>query len=194
MLCRNGETSAGGEFSFEEIEADWHAFEVVPEPGYATLLAPVVFGDMEMRTLDLVMPRLDPAVDLPAGGPAELDVAEGLHLTIGTGQVDPPLFEDPATEVAGVLAEVDGRVPVDGASEVVAVWYLAPFNHVANQGGLPARFDNLWALPEGNAYEVWVGSYDDAEWQLAGTVTVSGGELVGDVLLPRISTVALVVP
>ena len=58
------------------------------------------------------------------------------------------------------------------------------------------RFANLQGLPSGNSYEVWVGSYEESEWLVAGTVTVNvdGTYLEGNALLPLTSTVALVVP
>jgi hypothetical protein len=193
LACRNGGTDGAGAYEYTDVHVDWHSFEIVPPEGYATVLAPLVFGDQETRTVDVLVPELDPATAL-VGAAAEIEAGEGLLVTVGSADLEPPLFEDPATEVAGVRVPESGRVPVDGAATVIDMWYLYPFNHTATQGGLPVRFENLWALEEGTTLEVWVGSYDESAWLMAGTVTVNGAMLEGNALLPITSTVALVQP
>lgn len=194
-LCRQGETKGGGGFDFVDIEADWHSFEVVPPVGspLATTLVPLVFDENEERSLTVTVLELGPSSAMPST-PTEVTVAEGLYVTLSGDDLEPPLFVEPATEVAGVRVPDGQRVPVDEPGTIIDMWYVAPFDHHATNGGLPVRFDNLWGLGEGETYEVWVGSYEDSAWLNAGTVTVSGSELVGDALLPVMSTIVLVDP
>ena len=194
LACLNEFTGSDGSFAFADVAADWHSFEiVVTDSSRATVLVPVQLGAEEVFSLDVNVPDLDAASSMPSS-PTEVEMGEGLLLTISGGDIEPPLFVDPATEVAGVRVPQADWIPVIGATEVVDQWFLAPYHHKAVNGGLPIRFENLWKLKDGTSYEVWVASYDDSAWHSAGTVTVGGGFLEGGVLIDEVSTVALVVP
>lgn len=190
--CRNDFSDAGGVFDFEEVHVDWHALEIVPplnSSGMATAFAPVMFETDESRTIDIYLPELDPPTPLPAT-PAEIEAGAGLFVTVGIDDLEEPLFFDPATEISGILVDEAQQMPVDLPGTVVAMWYLAPFDYHA-AAGLPVRFANSWALPEGNTYKVMLGSYGDQRWIDAGSVTVSGDWLEGDASLSLLSTVVL---
>ena len=194
LACLNEFTGSDGSFAFADVAADWHSFEIVAtDSSRATVLVPVQLGAEEVFSLDVNVPDLDAASSMPSS-PTEVEMGEGLLLTISGGDIEPPLFVDPATEVAGVRVPQADWIPVIGATEVVDQWFLAPYHHKAVNGGLPIRFENLWKLKDGTSYEVWVASYDDSAWHSAGTVTVGGGFLEGGVLIDEVSTVALVVP
>jgi len=196
--CRTDKTDAKGVYSFDDVDAVWHSLEVVPPnegpfAGRVVAFAPVVFEDGEVRTID--MPLLPPGGSrlLPATA-AELEVATGLFVTVAADDLEPPAFAEPATEMHAVSVPADRQPPIDGvAGTVVAMWFMGPFDHHAAEG-LPVRIANDFELPVDAIYEVWVGSYGDAMWVPAGSLTVTEDGLVGDAKLPVVSTVILVDP
>ncbi|HHO49857.1 MAG TPA: carboxypeptidase regulatory-like domain-containing protein [Deltaproteobacteria bacterium] len=190
--CRNDSSDETGAFDFDEVHVDWHSLEVIPpltSTGLATAFAPVVFATDESRTIDVVLPTLDPPTDLPPT-PEEIEAGEGLFITVGIDDLEEPLFLDPPSDIAGILVDPAQQVPVDLAGTVIAMWYLAPFDYRA-AAGMPVRFANSWGLPEGKTYKVMLGSYEDQRWLDAGSVTVSGAWLEGDASLSLTSTVVL---
>jgi len=191
--CLTENTDTSGDYAFSNVVADWHSFEIVGFDGRATVLVPVEIGPDEVFSLDVNVPLLDPATPMPSSS-TEVEMGEGLLLTIAGSDIEPPLLVDPATEVAGVRVPMEDWIPVLGAGEVLDQWYLSPYHHKAINGGLPIRFENLWKLKDGESYEVWVGSYDDSAWIVAGTVTAQGGYLDGGVTIDEVSTIALVKP
>ncbi len=193
LQCRNGATDGSGAFTFDDVQVDWYSFEAVPPEGYATLLVPLQFTEDQERSLAFVMHELDATSPMPSSA-TEVEMGEGLHITLSAGVLEPPLFVDPSDTVAGVRVPAADWLPMDAGGTVIDMWYVAPFDHHATNDGLPVRFDNLWGLKDGVSYEVWVGSYEDSEWLNAGSVTVSGAELSGDAKLPLLSTMGLVAP
>ena len=193
LACLNETTDGSGGYAFANVIADWHSFEVVRQGNHATVLVPIEVPVDGTRTLDVVVPELDPAMPMPST-PTEVELGEGLFLTLAGSDIEPPLFVDPATEVAGVRVPQADWIPVDGASEVLDLWYIEPYHNKAVNGGLPIRFANLWKLADGTTYEVWVASYDDSAWHVAGTVTASGDWLEGGVVIDELSPIALVKP
>jgi hypothetical protein len=194
LLCRNGTTDDAGAYVFGGVPPEWHSFEIVAEPGMATALVPILFDCATDRSVDVDVLPLD--ADSPLGGsPAEHPVGDGLYLTVGLNDLEPPLFSDPAEAVAGVRVPEESWIPFDGVEgTVLAMWYLAPFDyHAIPAGGLPLRIENQWGLADGTALEVYVGSYTDSQWLSAGTVSVEGADLNG-AALPLLSTVILVQP
>lgn len=193
-VCRNGTTDAGGGFDFGQVPEQWHSFEVVPASGsgLATTLVPLSFAVDEVRTLDIVMQPLDAPSALGATA-ADHPTGAGLTLTLAADDLEPPLFVDPATAVAGVRVPEAEQVPVDGIpGTVVAMWYLSPFDHHAvDPAGIPARITDEWGLTDGQTLRVYVGSYEASAWLDAGLATASGGELTG-AALPLLSTVIAV--
>lgn len=192
--CRYATTANGGAFTFEKALVAWHSLEIVPPAGsgLATWFAPIELLKDQSRQLDITIPALDPLVALPDAS-AELELGQGLYVTLGKGDLVPPLFVDPATHASGVLVDTEHHPPLDSLEEVVAVWYTAPFDHHAkSDDGLPVRVKDAWGLAEGEVLEVWVGSYTDSAWLPAGTLTVGeDGWLTGDAALPLLSTVVL---
>jgi hypothetical protein len=194
-LCRNGATGTDGSFSFENLPEEWHSFEVIPleGAGLATVFLPIVFAEDEARTLSLTaLPHDAPSALGPS--PEEHTVGTGLYLTVAEGELEPPLFQDPATEVFGVRVPQEYWVPTDGVQgTVLAQWYVGPFDHHAlPAGGLPIRIDDEWGTAEGaDNFRVYVGSYIESAWVDAGQATHSGGSFTG-AALPLLSTVILV--
>lgn len=194
-LCRNGVTDGAGSFTFEAVPSDWHSLEVVAAPGspLATILVPLNFAADEHRVIGLVALPLGPASAL--GPTVEHAMGDGLFVTLGSADIEPPRFIDPATEVAGVRLPDLAFTPTDGITgTTLAMWYLSPFDHHAvDAAGLPVRIVNDFGLAEGATVQVYVGSYELSQWVDAGTATVSGADLVG-ASLPLLSTVLVVQP
>ena len=196
--CRNGTTDATGAYVYEAVAADWFAFEVTAPvgttPALATAFAPLSFEPDQLRPVDVVLPLLDPPSPL---GPSaeEHPVGEGLFVTLAAGDLEPPLFVDPAAEVAGAWVPEDIRLPTDGITgTVLGMWYVGPFDHEAiDPAGVPVRFVDSWGLADGTTLQCWVGSYEESAWLDCGEPTVSGGQITG-ASLPVLSTVVLVQP
>ena len=201
--CRFSATDAQGNYAFEDVVVEWHAFEVKPpffdganDPfeGYIVGFVPLAFETDQVRSVDMPLLEGDAPTTLPASSPTEIEVGSGLFVTLSADMLKPPTFEDPATEVAGILVPDNVQPPVDSIEgTVLAMWFMGPFDHEVT-GGADMRIRNDWKLKDGTTYEVWVGSYPNSSWLDAGDLTVKGGWLEGDARLPRISTVLLVDP
>lgn len=193
LVCRNGLTDGGGAFDFPDVVVDWHSFEIVGPSGYATAFAPLRFDTDQHRTVDVTLVPAT-AHEVPATRGA-VQVAPGVHLTVGEGDLEPPTPFDPApSEITGAAVPEAAWMPVDEVpGTVLGVWYLGPFDTpAAPSAGLPIAFDNTWALADTTTLRVYVGSYLDSAWVDAGTVTVTGTTISGDAALPHLSTVLLV--
>lgn len=195
LVCKNGLTDATGGYGFEEIPADWHSLEMVsPESTIATSLIPVTFAEYETRTVDVSLPARDAAISL--GASEELELGTGLLITVGDGDLEPPLFVDPASEASGVLLTSDQFVPTDGLTGTsVAQWYLAPFDH-HSADGQAIRIDGAAIGLTGATYQAWVGDYATSQWIEIGTFTDDDGDQIytTDGSLKVFSTVVLLEP
>ena len=174
-LCRTSFTDAGGLYSFPALEGFTHSFEIViSSGGWATPLAPVTLVAAQENVLDAVGVKFSESQAMPSS-PKELEVVEGLHITVGLDQLKLPFGAD-GSMVSGVRVAASDQVPVELPGEVIQMWYLGPFDGHA-EAHLPFRMDNLWGLSAGETLEVWAADYTLAAWVSAGTVTVSGDEL-----------------
>jgi hypothetical protein len=194
-LCRNGATGQDGSFAFENIPDEWHSFEVIPleGSGLATVFLPLLFAEDQARTLNLTaLPHDAPSALEPS--PEEHSVGLGLYVTVGEGELEPPLFQEETTEIFGVRVPQENWVPTDEVQgTVLAQWFVGPFDHHSVPAeGLPIRIDDEWGTAEGaDNFRVYVGSYIDSAWLDAGQATHSGGSFTGPAL-PLLSTVILV--
>ncbi|MEM6926863.1 MAG: hypothetical protein AAF602_08055, partial [Myxococcota bacterium] len=185
-VCLTAVSDVAGDFGFDNVIVGWHSLEVIPpmnSTGLATAFAPVQFSTDEDRTIDLTMPPLDAATAL-TGSTQAIQVGAGLQIEVADGDLEPPTFVEPATEVAGVRLTEDQYVPVDDEEgTVVAQWFLEPFDHTPTVD-IPMTFTNDYELADGTELRVIVGDYTTSEWLEAGTLTVTAGVLEGDVNLP----------
>lgn len=194
--CRIEETAADGSYCYADVVPADYAFVPVPPEGsgLAHALTTFVMAPGQVRTVDAVVPPLEPSVTIPATA-AEFEAGAGFYVTIGAGEITPPDPFTPDNEcLAGVQVPSAAWPVLEGLPGTpVAVWYVDPFDFDA-PGGLPFRIEDQWASAEGKAYDLWVGSYGDFGWLEVGTLTASGGWLTPDagVALPLLSTFVLV--
>lgn len=205
LACRFGDSDDAGFYAFADVHVDKHAFEIKPpadNKDLATAFVPLVFDQDEIRDINVVLPLIESTLSLPATSES-LEVAPGVFLTVGVDDLEPPgVIGDDATEIMGTTVDRDHWMPIDdpdgvGISEdnILAMWYLGPFDYQATNSGLPIAVSNdELALPVGHTFRVYAGSYFEATWLDAGTLTVNedGSMLTGDALLPLIGTIILV--
>ena len=190
--CRYADSSPDGTFSFADIEPNSYAlhFTVLggEELGWADLLVVADLEDGEDRVLatDVPMASLGAATEVSTA--REVQVAEGLWLTVDPAFVELPFDADALNLAAATPAAFPPELP---AGEVLSVWYLDPFDAKAS-AGLTLRATNTWDLEPGEEAVLWTSSYLDYAWVEAGRVVVSedGTEVTGGDI-PVISTLVL---
>ncbi|MEQ1571798.1 MAG: hypothetical protein ABMA64_39590, partial [Myxococcota bacterium] len=188
-VCRNGVTDAAGGFAFGGVPAVWHSFEVVaPDELTATVFAPLLIVADETRAVTVHALPYD-GTPSPLGSAVEEHPAGfGLYLELAAGDLEPPLFADEATWVAGARVPEPLWVPVDEVpGTVLAQWYVGPFDYTAVSNAIPVRIDDEWGLADGAQLEVYVGNYLQSAWLPAGTATANGGSITG-AALPNLAT------
>lgn len=203
-VCYTAQCRGMGVWGFNELDAGWGSFEAKPldsDTNFATVFLPIDLAEGAARPLNVTLPRLSPSVALPAVA-APLEVTTGLFLTLGTGDLIPPALESQVTAVSAVNG-LDTAPPIDGIpGTVLAVYFFAPFNHVAADEtdlvpdashGIPFEFTDEWTLGAGNG-EVWIGEYSTQSWQKVGDVidADSAGRLTTANRLPKLSTLVVV--
>jgi hypothetical protein len=192
VVCRNGVTAADGSYTFEDVAVDWFSFEVIGGTGQVTAFVPLRFESQQTRTVDITVQDAE-ETPIPRNA-APLDVAPGLRLEVGEGDLAEVPFEDPATEILAALVPPAQWVPTDDvAGTVLAQWAIGPFDFPAvDAAGLPMTFATPPAVAEGAELRVYVGSYETSRWEDLGTVTTQASGWSTSVGLPVLSTVLLV--
>ncbi len=193
-LCLNGSTDDQGRFGFERVVAAPTSLEVIGPFGstYATAFSAVLLEEEVPRHFVVTLLERDPPSPLTAD-PVWHDVGAGLRIEASSAAIEPPAFVDPATEVWGVFVPEEHHPPLDGLEQVLAVWFVGPFDHHAPDG-LPIQIEGTYGLAEGEQVRVRVGDYASSSWLDAGTLTVTGTGLQGDARLPVLSTVVITGP
>lgn len=189
--CLTRHTDATGTYAFEDILDGPGSFEIIPPEGtdYAIAFTPIDLEDDATLSVDVTMLPLGAPVSIPATA-AELEITDGVYVTLGEGELEPPLFVDDATEVAGVDATATPMPVQLLEGTVLAMYYLAPFDFHATAGA-PIELRNDWGLADGEA-ELYVAVYETSTWDKVGDLTVSGDRLVSSGGLHLISTIAVV--
>jgi hypothetical protein len=192
--CRIDTSDPSGVFSYDDVSLTPYSLEPVPPPegsDWATMNLPYTFDPYEEKVLTFVQQELEGVVPLTVA-PMEIELGDGLWVTVGLDDLEEPALHDPATTAGGVLVpQADWPTIDDVTGTVLAVWYTHPFDYVAPDG-LPVRIEGNLGLAEGATVDLLVGSYADFAWIDAGALTVTGGELVGEAELPLLSTVIAV--
>ncbi len=193
-----------GVWGFDALTAGWGSFEAKPldsDTNFAILFLPLNLEEGAARPFSVELPRLSPSVALPAS-PAPLELTPGLFLTLGTGDLIPPALESVVTSVSAVDG-LDAAPPIDGVpGTVLAVYFFAPFNHVAADEtdavpdadhGIPYEIVDAWGLGAGGG-EVWIGDYASSSWIKVGDVIdgATAGRLTTASNLPKLSTLVVV--
>ena len=196
-VCKYVFTDGAGAYAFSKLEAWTASFYVIPPKGssYAYPIVPVTLADKEQRTIDMVLLDLDAAAPLP-DAPQEVEVVEGVYLTVGASVLEPVQFTELGDVIAGVEVPAKWRPPIELTGTVIDMWYLTPFEAEAAEG-LPIRLVNAWGLEAGTTYEVWSASTAlEYSWLDAGTLTVTedGKMLEGDARIPILTNIVLINP
>lgn len=195
MLCKTVNPNANGEWAYGAIEAWTAMFYVTPDEGsgYAHPMVVLTLAEGEARVLDVVVDALDAPRPLPATA-SEVEVTDGVFLTLGADILEPAPLTDLPSEVAAVRVPEAHRLPIELEGELLDVWYLSPWE-ATSESGVRVRLANAWGLAPGDRARVWAASEPTTyAWLDAGelVVTEDGLMLEGDTALPILTTIALV--
>jgi hypothetical protein len=193
-LCKTIYTDASGAFAYDQIAGGYGSFEVLPEASNQFVsFAPVELPEPGTTSVNVTMYDLQNEVALPTST-SEVEIAPGLHLTLAASDLEPPTFVDPADTI-GALDVTADSIPIGLDGEVIAVWYMTPFDHHA-PNGLGVRIEDTWTLDPAGTYELHQGIYKTYSWEKVGDMTLAddgagGSELTTDGTLGLISTLVL---
>lgn len=210
-ICYTAQCRGPGVWGFATLAAGGGAFEVKPlaeGTDLATVFLPLNLIDGAARPFAVKVPHLSPRVTIPGRDAAKLELAPGLFLTVGPGDVIAPALEAEATSLSAVDA-LEQNPQIDGLEgTVLAVFYLDPFNHTAKDlpasssetpypigtdFGFPVELTDTWSLGDGNG-ELWIGEYGPpADWHKVGDLVASDteGRLTTTNHLPKLSTLVV---
>lgn len=190
--CVYATCHVGDTYAFGPLTAGVGSYAVEPKgAGYFEPFAPITL-EASPRRIDATVPSLNAGVAIPATA-AEIEVAEGLYLTLGAGDLPgkPPL--EPAPTVVYGIDATSLNLPIEGVTgEVVAVYYLSPFQKEVGveEGTLAVRLDDRWTLGAGG--HLWLGRYESSTWLDLGELTADGdGKLVPVTGIDRLSTLVV---
>ena len=195
LVCKTMQTDADGAWAFNSIEAWTAMFYVTPDEasGYADPMVVLTLVEGEERVLDVVLDRFDTPRPLPATS-EEVEVTDGLFLTVGADILEPAPLTDLPSEVAAVRVPEAHRLPIELVGELLDVWYVSPWE-ATSEAGVGVRLDNMWGMAPGDRARVWAASEPTTyAWLDAGELVVAEDGLthVGDAALPILTTMALV--
>lgn len=200
QVCTTATTDATGAYTMPALLAQRYALHI-ETVGDITLSDPHVPYDL----IDAETVQLD-AVVSPATAIALDDSrrwrhsGNGLLLDIMQGDLE-LLFEDDPTEFSAVRAEGDARLPIDLEGEVVAMWYLDPWDATAAEAltdGIPVYIEDDWR--DAGSYSLYQANYDEAEWEHIADLTSTRNDdlrrgwlvLDGDAFLHRLDTLVVI--
>lgn len=192
-VCRTVMTDSTGAFDFPNFEADWvHAFDVVDPSGtYMTPLSLVRAEADENRTgVTVTMLTPDVTVTVPTGAAATLDLC-GVKITMSVDDLKLPFGTDGEAGACAVVPEAAWMPWDELPGTALAVWYLAPFDAVS-EDGLEFSISNAHLGLADGTYHAWAAEYAHTEWSDAGTLTVSGDTISTDGKLHVLSTLIIV--
>jgi hypothetical protein len=162
--------------------------EPVQRGGDAIAFVPYTLAEGE-QTLDHTVISMGDGVMLPDAR-AELEIAPNLFVSVGLGELEPPLFTDESDWIGGVAAVDASRLPIELNGSVLDVWYMGPFDHHADPG-LGVRVVNTYGDLTDRTLELWVGDYESSSWLLAGTMSEGKEGLTLDGSVSVVSTMVL---
>lgn len=191
-VCRFADSGPDGTFVFDDVEANSYAlhFTVLGDdsPQWADVLVITNLEPGEEASLerDVPMAALGDTAEVVRAGEVQVDA--GLWLTVDPATIELPFDADSLDLAAATPATLPPELPT---KDVLAVWYLAPFDAKASSG-MTLRATNTWGLDPGEEAVLWTSSYTDYAWVEAGRVVTSddGTEVVGGDI-PVVSTLVL---
>jgi hypothetical protein len=194
--CRQA-TLEDGTYTVENLEPGAGSFEVIAladDSMLATVFAPLSVAPSETRTVDVILPELEQRVAIPST-PEELEIAGGLFVTIGEGDISAPSPLDPAPTHLGAVEALDVGLPIEGidSGTVLAMYYMVPFDYHADNE-LPIRILNEWGLGEGEG-ELYAAVYESFSWEKIDDLSITKGDSLttaSGVGLDLITTLAVV--
>lgn len=162
--------------------------EPIVRGGDAIAFVPYTMGEGEV-TLDHTVNSMGDGVMLPDPR-AEVEVTSNLFVTVGLGELEPPLFADEVDWIGGVAAVDASRLPIELNGTVLDVWYMGPFDYHTD-AGMGVRVVNTYGDLTDRTLELWVGDYESSTWMLAGTMTETKDSLTLDGSVSLVSTMVL---
>ena len=185
-------SNSSGEYEIKDIPPGTYSIEVYPPEGWENLIpsAPITFTAGQNTDLNPMWIQPSTAVGLfDTGEPVE--IAPGLQIQFDSADSDIDASE---WAILGASIPNTWLLPVELDKEILAAWYLGPYDTRSTEGGFNLIFDNTRDLTVVDTLEVWVNVHNNgvASWELAGTLIGGQPTLTGDVSIPRLATVVLV--
>ena len=186
--CTPGTTNGVGSFTIPtDGVGEQGAFEITPLTDTYAHLIPATIptqvvpgGDKEFSVVAVTRTEFAEIEETPQMH----SIGGGIHLDIGTSNVKfPPFTKD--ERISAVEVPVEDRLPVTGlddkGGDVIAMWYMAPFDTHSLEGvRLEIEIENQWSLEAGKTYPVFEFQVDEKEyaWKPIGDFTLEGDRLV----------------
>jgi len=195
-ICRTQTVDSTGLFDFQ-VEPETHSIHVEPphdqSVAHASALFPLTFAANEERDVTVTLPLAGTPRPLPTGAAAELDL-DGVLLTLQDGDLAVALSPDPVLQVSGARLAPELYPPLQLDGDVLAVWYLSPYNAGSNAGVPVAIALEPGVVTGGEALRLWRADYATFSWVDDGEVLANsdGTRLEGSALLHGLTTLALV--
>ena len=181
--CAVGTSNGSGEYSIGTNENGLGALEFFPlSDDYADFFVTAIPYETESGAdynVDIVLQQSAGWQDMPATS-TEVDMGDGLTLTLGADLVELPFGTDENTVGAKAVPEAEWPplIGLDHGGTVVAIYYLSPFDAHAGGDGLDFWISNS-AIQETKVYTVYEFQVDTTEfiyeWANLGTSTAEGG-------------------
>jgi hypothetical protein len=178
QYCRTGTcyrpNRDGDSFAFFGLTPGPGSLEIIdarPNAERATVFAPIVLTESP-RTLSVEQPTVAARAILPAER-AEIELGN-LFITVGADELIPAdAFTDPSIDISATLA-TSIALPVENgpSNELVALWYMNPFNHT-NPDPMPIRFMNAWGAVDGQL-SLWQANYGSSDWTKLADLSIDG--------------------
>ena len=168
-LCMTTRTEADGSYSMSGISPEVASFYIQGDEtlSLAVPFAPVTWVDAETTTIDIRLVEMGPVETLDGSGHYGNDE---IGVQFGNGDVVDFLSSDPIDTLAITSAPADARPPIEVDAEVLAVYYLAPFEA---HGEATVSVREAWGMSPGETVDVWYGATPlESGFAHAGTLTV----------------------
>ncbi|MCO4770075.1 MAG: hypothetical protein KDA24_08610 [Deltaproteobacteria bacterium] len=183
--CRTETPEPDGSYAFDCVPVRSWAFDVVSgHPNEANAFVPISLEQGADRVLDPVILATQFTQPVPSVA-TEVGLGAGVWLTVDQSQLT---LGDVSGDLFAVAVPPEARLPVELDGEVLAMWYLEPFD-VPVSPPAALRIQNSWGVASGDV-TAWVGSYIDAAWLPLNDLVVTDEALTAS--LPLISTLVLI--